>query len=484
MMEDRLPELPKGWVRTKLGEILQSVKGKKPVNLGNRNDLFTIPYINIEAFEKKVFIQYTNESSLPTCGNSDTLIVWDGARCGLVGRGVAGIIGSTLAKLTCSEMNPSYLFYFLKTKFIDINKRPKGVGIPHVDPYIFWNIAIPLPPLPEQQRIVAKIEEFFTKLDAGIKALKKIKAQLKRYRQAVLKYAFEGKLTQEWRKTVGAYRDTPIEPASILLERIKEERKKEAKRKFKELPPIGTSELPELPEDWVWATMEQISTKVVDGVHKKPNYVSEGIPFITVGNLTAGDGIDFRKVRYISDEDHKNFCKRANPEKGDILITKDGTLGVARAVKTENPFSIFVSVAMMKPIKRYMNSDYLAAFINSPIGQNQTRKIGKGSGLRHLHLEDLRTISFPIAPLLEQVKIVEEIGERLSIADAVEKVVEQSFMQSNRLRQSILKRAFEGKLVPQDPTDEPAEKLLERIRAEKNRIRVNNQPLNKKKKEK
>ena len=112
-------------------------------------------------------------------------------------------------------------------------------------------IPIPLSPLPEQHRIVAKIEELFTRLDAGVEALKKIKAQLKRYRQAVLKYAFEGKLTQEWREA----NKGKIEPASVLLERIKEERKKEGKGKLKELPPIDTSDLPELPEGWVWTTV-------------------------------------------------------------------------------------------------------------------------------------------------------------------------------------------------------------------------------------
>jgi len=117
------------------------------------------------------------------------------------------------------------------------------------------SIEIPLPPLPEQHRIVSKIEELFTKLDAGVEALKKIKAQLKRYRQAVLKYAFEGKLTQEWRE---ANKDK-LEPASVLLERIKEEKKKKALGKFKELPPLDTSGLSDLPKEWAWTRLGEIS---------------------------------------------------------------------------------------------------------------------------------------------------------------------------------------------------------------------------------
>jgi len=115
---------------------------------------------------------------------------------------------------------------------------------------------VPLPPLPEQRRIVAKIEELFTELDAGVSSLEKVKAQLKTYRQSVLKYAFEGKLTEEWRE---AHRNE-LEPAPVLLERIKEEHR--TKGKYKELPPLDTSNLPELPESWVWTRIGDIIEKI------------------------------------------------------------------------------------------------------------------------------------------------------------------------------------------------------------------------------
>ncbi|MHA1360743.1 MAG: restriction endonuclease subunit S, partial [Candidatus Helarchaeota archaeon] len=211
----------KGWVQTKLDNIVIFFKGKKPNRLGQKSPSMNIPYINIRAFEQKKFKNYTDGSSCELCNKEDVLIVWDGARCGLVGRGVSGAVGSTLAKLKCYEMDKSYLFYFLYTKYEDVNKRPKGVGIPHIDPNFFWNINIPLPPLPEQHRIVAKIEELFARLDAGVEALKKIKTQLKRYRESVLKYAFEGKLTEEWRKM----HEGELEHASVILGKIVEERK-------------------------------------------------------------------------------------------------------------------------------------------------------------------------------------------------------------------------------------------------------------------
>lgn len=122
---------------TRLGEVLSFIKGKKPRDLGAKTEYRNIPYINIEAFDKRVIDQFTNNDDYPICKPDDILIVWDGARCGLVGRGVSGVIGSTLAKLVFSEINSSYLFYFLQSKYEYINKRPRGVGIPHVDPNLF-----------------------------------------------------------------------------------------------------------------------------------------------------------------------------------------------------------------------------------------------------------------------------------------------------------------------------------------------------------
>jgi len=206
-----LPELPKGWMWVRLGEIIYFIKGKKPKNLGDKNEFLKFPYINIEAFELKRFYQYTDGENCPTCEPDDILIVWDGARCGLVGRGVKGVIGSTLAKLECSGINKSLLYYFLQTQYEYINKHPRGVGIPHVEPNLFWNISFPFPPLPEQQKIVEEIEQRFSVADEVEKAIDNSLKQAERLRQSILKKAFEGKLVPQ---------DPNDEPAEKLLKRI------------------------------------------------------------------------------------------------------------------------------------------------------------------------------------------------------------------------------------------------------------------------
>jgi type I restriction enzyme S subunit len=165
------------------------------------------------------------------------------------------------------------------------------------------------------------------------------------------------------------------------------------------------------------------------------------VPFVTVKNLTAGEGISFEELNYISEEDHREFCKRTHPEKGDLLLSKDGTLGVVRLVNTDRAFSIFVSVALVKPVLKEI-SRYLEIALESPILQEQM--VPKGSGLQHIHLEDLRRDCIPVPPLSEQRRIVVEVDRRLSIVREVETEVDANLKRAQGLRQAVLARVFGG----------------------------------------
>jgi type I restriction enzyme, S subunit len=183
-----------------------------------------------------------------------------------------------------------------------------------------------------------------------------------------------------------------------------------------------------------------------------------------VKNLTAGPGIDYSSVNFVAEADHLGFIKRTDPERGDILITKDGTLGVVRAVRTDKVFSIFVSLALVKPVDTKM-TDYMELAFTSP--QLQQQMVGVGSGLQHIHLTDLRKDMIPVAPEAEQLEIVRRVHQDLALIDAVESAVAAAFSGLRELDQSILAKAFRGELVAQDPSDEPASALLDRIRAER-----------------
>jgi type I restriction enzyme S subunit len=311
-------------------------------------------------------------------------------------------------------------------------------------------LEFPLPPLLEQRRIVANIEELFTKLDAGAEALKKVKLKLKRYRQAVLKHAFEGRLTEEWRKI----NMSKIEPAFVLLERIKKERKKKLGKKYKELLPADTSELPGLPEGWVWTSLGDIADFVMGQAPpgEECNTCSRGAVFVKAG--------EFGPLYPIVREWTTRPLKLAR--QGDVLICVVGA--TAGKLNLSINCAIGRSVAAIRPLCE-ISPHFVFYQLQPKVLTLRGGSVGSAQGV--ISKAVLHNIEFLLPPLPEQHKIVEEIERSFSVADQVEKIVEQNLKQAERLRQSILKRAFEGKLVSQDPSDEPAEKLLERIKAEK-----------------
>jgi type I restriction enzyme, S subunit len=314
--------------------------------------------------------------------------------------------------------------------------------------------SFPFAPPFEQRRIVAKIDSLSAKSKRARDCLDHIPRLVEKYKQAILAAAFRGELTQTWRK------DHPTNERGHEL-RSRLLRKKEWKQK----PDFSHEhELECLPASWTWMPVEAIALKVVDGVHKKPVYVEDGIPFLTVKNMTAGSGISFAGCKFITPSDHAEFIKRTLPERGDILITKDGTLGVTRAIRTDTVFSIFVSLALVKLIDKEM-SDYLELAFQSP--QVQRQMVGVGSGLQHIHLTDLKRDLIPMAPVQERPEIVRRVQTAFSWIDRLAAEATSARKLIDHLDQAILSKAFRGELVPQDPTDQPASILLEGIGAER-----------------
>jgi len=299
---------------------------------------------------------------------------------------------------------------------------------------------LPVPSLPEQERIVARIEELFSQLDAGVETLKKTKAQLAVYRQAVLKEAFEGRLTEEWRKSNGTTRQGLVRLA----------RKKRdialARRKLKPLKYEWKDDviLPSIPHEWEYTQIGDIAWSIKDGPHYSPEYSEEGIPFITGGNVRPA-GVDFQSAKRISLDLHKEFCKRCCPEKGDMLYTKGGTTGIARVNTYDQEFSVWVHVAVIKFVDSVL-PEYFQHVLNSPLCYQQSQKYTHGVGNQDLGLTRMINIIFPICSIEEQKQIVANLESRLSVCDSIEQTVDAALQQAEAMRQSILKDAFEGKL--------------------------------------
>ena len=400
--------------------------------------------------------------------------------------------------VSCYDSN---LFpFFLK---VLVNKIPdKGYArhFQHLE-----KTKIPLPPLSEQHAIVEKIEELFSELDNGVESLKKAREQLKTYRQAVLKYAFEGKLTQEWREQQIEAGNHP-EPAEKLLERIKTEReahyqkqveewkkaceqakkdgsKKPAKpRKPKELPPLTEkelAELPELPEGWGWVKVGEVSKNIQYGYTASATSKNIGPKLLRITDI-QNNRVDWESVPYcaIKNDEIKKYLL----EDGDLVFARTGaTVGKSYLITKIKCKSIYASYLIRLRFQIYINNYYIYNFFQSIQYWIQITEDQVGIGQPNVNGSKLSELAIPICSEIEQNIIVQEIETRLSVCDQLEQTIEDSLKKAEGLRQSILKKAFEGELTKEWRLAHPelisgensAESLLARIREEKENQRKN-----------
>ncbi len=308
-------------------------------------------------------------------------------------------------------------------------------------------------------------------------------------KNSILQMAVQGKLVPQ---------DPNDEPASVLLERIRAEKeelikqgkiKKEKNPSFifkgadnipyekvgKNEPVSIADEIPfEIPDSWEWVRLGTLLSVISDGTHKTPTYVDNGIPFLSVQNISKGY-FDFTKIKYITLEEHLKLIERIKPQRDDILLCRIGTLGKAIKCTLDFEFSIFVSLGLLRPVNSIL-ADFLTFTINSPVGDQwiEENKVGGGTHTFKINLRDIPHMLLPIPPLAEQLRIQEKFSELEPLLEAYD-VAEEKIEKLNsefpeRLKKSILQYAVQGKLVPQDSDDEPADVLLERIRSEKQRL--------------
>lgn len=484
-MSDRLPA---GWLAICIEEIISEVNPGFPSGRHNQEGLGT-PHlrpmnINARGEIDLTVLKYVEEDEHDKLAKGDVLFNNTNSpallgKTAFIDRDSNWAYSNHMTRLRFFEstVNGKWVAFALHKLFVEgfyqqhcrnhVNQASIGKT------FLLKEVRIPLPPLPEQQRIVAKIEELFTKLDAGVENLKKTKVLLKRYRQAVLKAAVEGRLTEAWREK----HKNELEPASVLLERILKERREKwtGRGKYREPGKPDIAKLPQLPSEWAWTMLDRIA-EIKGGITKDQNrrYSAPArlIPYLRVANVQRGylDLTEVKEIMATEDEIQELALKL-----GDILFNEGGDrdkLGRGWVWNNEIPECIHQNhVFRARLFDMAFNPKFISWYANT-FGQQFFFDEGKHTtNLASISMTKLKGLPIPLPPLAEQQKIVEEVERRLSVVDELVKTIEENLRRAERLRQSILKKAFSGKLVPQDPSDEPASVLLERIKAEKGKMK-------------
>ena len=340
-------------------------------------------------------------------------------------------------------ISTKYLKYYLQSPayWRAINAGKKGIAVQNVNATMLSRIPIPVAPLAVQEEIVAEIEKQFSRLDEAVANLQRVKANLKRYKAAILKAAVEGRLV-ETEASIARREGRNYETGEQLLQTTLEARKEQwVGGKYKAPEPPQVSDVA-LPAGWAWATLEQLHLQIADVDHKMPKAKASGIPYISTKDFFGDEGIDFSKAKLISAEDYKALCRKVKPERGDLLLSRYGTVGEVREVSVDEPFQASYSVAILKPVRGLVPIRFLIAALRSDVVQRQIKRDVRATAQPDLGLAHIRQFVVPVPPMAEQLRILEELDRQLSILRGIEAEVENNMMRAQNLRQSTLSKAF------------------------------------------
>jgi len=355
-------------------------------------------------------------------------------------------------------IDPRYICYYISR--LDYRKEAASkmtgaVGQKRVPVDFIKSSTIPLAPLNEQKLIVAEIEKQFSRLDEAVAALKRIKATLKRYKASVLKAAVEGKMTEQWRKE-----QPDVEPADkllkhILAERLKKWEEANPKKKYKEPAAPHTSNLPELPKGWVWATWEMILAPEEGAFRRGPfgSALKKSI-FVESGYKVYEQYCPINNdpsfARYFITEEKYREMEQFSVKARDFLISCSGvTLGrITQIPNKYHPGIINQALLRVRLNNRVIDDAYFIILFRSPYFQQRIFDNSQGAAIPNVKgVNELKAIPLPLPPLDEQIVIAQVVEEKQSIISELEQQFDLNLKRAERLRQSILKKAFSGKLV-------------------------------------
>ena len=480
--------LPKGWCWATINDTGSYINGFafKP---SHRSD-FGRPIIRIQNLTdpSKPF-NYT-ELELPDdykVSQNDILVSWSATLDVFLWHGPNALLNQHIFKVVPNEslVDKTFLRYSLKKSIEELlnTEHLHGSTMKHINRGPFLAHQIPLPPLNEQSRIADKIDELFSELDNGIEELETAQKKLELYRQSLLKSAVEGELSKEWRETQTEISETGEQLLARILKERREHWEQEKLKEFAEKgknPPKNwqdkypepvqpdTENLPQLPEGWVWASIEQLTTEQRYGSSAKTNDDPNGIPVLRMGNIQNG-ALDFNNLKYLP-KAHDEF-PALFLEKGDLLFNRTNSrelVGKTAIFNGEHTPCSYASYLIKVKFHSDFNANLAAYYINSIFGKVWINDVAvQQTGQANVNGTKLSQLCIPLMNQAEQNYIVKTFNELKHISESSFKQIEDNIKLLTMQKQSILKDAFSGKLVPQDPNDESAQVLLERIQQQR-----------------
>lgn len=425
--EDDIPfDIPESWAWAYVGDVFLHNTGKAQNSSGSANGIVrkfittSNLYWNRFDFSKVKEMPFT-EKELERCTvRKGDLLVCEGGDCGRSAIWYYDeevCIQNHVHRLRpYVEISIEYFYHLFYLYKFTGKLRGRGVGIQGLSSEAIHQVICPLPPLAEQKRIVAKIEELLPYIDRYEQAWSRLEDLNKRFpvdmQKSILQMAIQGRLVPQ-RPEEGTGEE--------LFQQIQAEKQALIKagkiKKEKPLPEIADDEIPfDIPGNWRWVRIGSILQKLVDGTHRTPKYTTSGIPFVSVRNMSDGM-LSLDDTKFISEEEHRELWKRCNPQRGDILLSKVGTTGVPAKVETDTEFGLFVSVALLKFNNNLLDIDFLMYSILAPDFQKQCKEHTRGVGNKNWVIADIANTIMPLPPLAEQKRIVAKLKEILPLCE-------------------------------------------------------------------
>lgn len=465
-------DLPKGWECVTLDALSTIQSGGTPSRGNNNYWNGDIPWVKISDI-KGWYVESTGEKITENgLNNSSTKLFPAGtilftifATIGKVGvLNIDAATNQAIAGITpVKDIEHKYLTYSLLELASELEKKGKGVAQKNINLTILKSIKIPLPPLAEQKRIVAKLDTLFVSLENTKTRLEKIPTLLKNFKQAILTQAVTGKLTEQWRE--GKELEDVV-PKAIELIRSREILKGNEdlinsgrrKQKITSFKHFGNNSF-----GWLLVDVESTCLFIVDCLHNTPKFVSEGYYVVDTTCITPFK-INWKKARKVDSIFFKKWIERLKPSYGDVLFSREGTIGIA--VKVPKGADLCIGQRMMLyRMGSFVTPEFAEIYFNSYAFRDEYRSHIKGVAAQHLNIGSIRALNFPIPSIKEQTEIVRRVESLFAKTDAIEQQYNKLKQKIDTLPQALLAKAFRGELVEQNPLDEPASVLLEKIQA-------------------